>query len=76
MLKRLDLGEFSEEGSGVRLSRVVLESRVDVVDAFLVNRPRVSRVGLVVGPLLVVRSASVTDILSALCCLFPIQSKC
>jgi len=74
MSNRLELGEFSEEGSCVRLSKVVLESRVDVVDAFLTNRPRVSRVGLVVGPLLVVRSASVTDVLSASCCFFPIRS--
>ena len=58
----LELGELSKERSGVGLANVVLESMVDVVDAFLVNRPSVSRVGLVVRSLLVVRSASITDV--------------
>jgi len=46
----------------VGLANIVLESMVDVVDTFLVNQPSVSRVGLVVRLLLVVRSASVTDV--------------
>jgi len=61
MLNRLELREFSDEGSGVRLSGVSPKLKVDVVDEFLVNRPSESRVGLVDGPLLVVRSASVTN---------------
>ena len=55
MSSKLMLGELSEEGM-VRLSRV------DVVDAFLMYRPNVSLGGLTVGPLLVVRSASVANI--------------
>ena len=67
VLNRLELGEFSEDGSVVRLLKVIFESRDDVVDAFLVKRPTEFRVGigLVVGPLPLVWSASITDILSA-----------
>ena len=61
MSSRLILGEVSKEG-GVRLSRGVLESKVDVVYAFLMNRPDESLVGLGVGPLLFVRSASVANV--------------
>ena len=55
------MGELPEDGSVVRLSRVVLESMDSVVDVGRINRPSESRVGLVVGPSRVVWFASVTD---------------